>query len=146
MPATRQRGGTNRASARTTSNGSTRGRTAKKPSQSNSKANATQGNAKSAASQASSKTNAARSASNNGNGNHEAVTAVGISLASATLGAVGGVLLGRNALARRRKIPPKIDLSGVGQQIGEAGRQFARLAGEVRSVREKAEQIGRILS
>lgn len=77
----------------------------------------------------------------------EALTAV----VGATVGVAGGVLLGRTALARERKVlgvplPNKIDLSGVGQQIGEAGRQFGRLAGEVRGVREKAEQIGRALS
>jgi hypothetical protein len=74
------------------------------------------------------------------------VTTVGLSLASATVGAVGGVLLGRTAFQRRRKIPPKIDLTGVGHQIGEAGRQFGRLANEVRSVKEKAEEIGRALT
>jgi len=70
---------------------------------------------------------------------------------SATVGAVGGVLLGRTALQRRGKVlgmslPTKVDLSGVSHQIGEAGRQFGRLATEVRSVREKAEQIGKLLS
>ena len=77
----------------------------------------------------------------------EALTA----LLGATVGVAGGVLLGRTALSRERKVlgvpmPKKIDLAGVGQQIGEAGRQFGRLAGEVRGVREKAEQIGRVLS
>jgi hypothetical protein len=77
----------------------------------------------------------------------EALTA----LLGATVGIAGGVLLGRTALSRERKVmgvpvPKKIDLAGVGQQIGEAGRQFGRLAGEVRGVREKAEQIGRVLS
>jgi hypothetical protein len=43
-------------------------------------------------------------------------------------------------------MPTKVDLSGVGQQLGEAGKQFGKLAGEVRSVREKAEQIARVLS
>jgi hypothetical protein len=42
-------------------------------------------------------------------------------------------------------MPPKLDLTGVGRQIGEAGRQFARLASEVRAVREKAEQVARAL-
>jgi hypothetical protein len=78
---------------------------------------------------------------------HEALTA----LLGATVGVAGGVLLGRTALSRERKVmgvpvPKKIDLAGVGQQIGEAGRQFGRLAGEVRGVREKAEQIGRVLT
>jgi hypothetical protein len=72
-------------------------------------------------------------------------------------GIAGGILLGRNALQRNRKLlgiqmPSKIDLNGVTQQIGEAGKQFGKLAGEVRNVagevraaREKAEQIGKIL-
>jgi len=77
----------------------------------------------------------------------EALTA----LVGATVGVAGGVLLGRTALARERKVlgiplPKKVDLGGVGQQLGEAGRQFGKLAGEVRGVREKAEQIGKALS
>ena len=43
-------------------------------------------------------------------------------------------------------MPSKVDFTGVGQQIGEAGKQFGKLAGEVRGVREKAEQIARVLS
>jgi hypothetical protein len=74
------------------------------------------------------------------------------------VGIAGGVLLGRNALQRNRKVlgihvPSKIDFSGVTQQLGDAGRQFGKLAGEVRGMaaevraaREKAEQIGKILS
>jgi hypothetical protein len=66
-------------------------------------------------------------------------------------GIAGGIILGRNALSRNRKVlgvemPTKVDLSGVGQQIGEAGKQFGKLATEVRSVREKAEQIARVLN
>ncbi|HET7051925.1 MAG TPA: hypothetical protein VFI54_26880 [Solirubrobacteraceae bacterium] len=66
-------------------------------------------------------------------------------------GIAGGILLGRNALSRNRKVlgvemPTKVDLSGVGQQIGEAGKQFGKLAGEVRNVREKAEQLARALT
>lgn len=69
---------------------------------------------------------------------------------SGAVGIAGGIFLGRSAVQRSRKLlgvtlPSKIDLSGVGQQIGEAGRQFGKLAGEVQSVREKAEQIGRVL-
>jgi hypothetical protein len=76
---------------------------------------------------------------------------------SGAIGIAGGILLGRNALQRSRKVlgvnvPKKVDFSGVSQQIGEAGRQFGKLAGEVRnmtgevrSVKEKAEQIGKVL-
>jgi hypothetical protein len=66
------------------------------------------------------------------------------------IGVAGGVLLGRKG-ARGRKVlgvpvPEKVDMSGLSQSIGEAGRQFGKLAGELRSAREKAEQIGKILT
>jgi hypothetical protein len=68
------------------------------------------------------------------------------------VGVAGGLLLGRAALQRHRKvlgvpIPDKVDinLSGLTQQIGEAGRQFGKLASEVKVVRERAEQIGKVL-
>jgi hypothetical protein len=84
-------------------------------------------------------------------GKRNAVANVGISALSAAAGLAGGVLIGRTALQRNRKVlgipmPNKIDLNDVTQQIGEAGRQFGKLAGEVRAVREKAEQVGRIIS
>jgi hypothetical protein len=67
----------------------------------------------------------------------------------ATVGIAGGILLGRGRNRNRKlfgiEIPKKIDFAGVSQQIGEAGRQFGRLASEVRTVREKAEQVGRAL-
>jgi hypothetical protein len=68
----------------------------------------------------------------------------------ATVGVAGGILLGRSRNRGRKvlgiEIPNKIDFSGVTQQIGEAGRQFGKLAGEVKAVREKAEQVGRVLN
>ena len=83
-----------------------------------------------------------------------AVEKAAVPLATATVGIAGGIVLGRTALQRQRKalgvpIPTtsrKIDLKGLGQQVGEAGRQFAKLAQEVHAVREKAEQIGRAIS
>jgi hypothetical protein len=74
-----------------------------------------------------------------------------VPVATATIGIAGGVLLGRNGRHKNRKllgleIPTKVDMTGVGQQLTEAGRQFGKLASEVRSVREKAEQIGRALN
>jgi hypothetical protein len=85
------------------------------------------------------------------------VTRIGLPAVSGAIGIAGGILLGRTALQRNRKVlgipvPEKVDLSGVTHQIGEAGKQFGKLAaevrtvaGEVKSVREKAEQIGRVL-
>lgn len=70
---------------------------------------------------------------------------------SAAVGVVGGVLLTRKTSKNHRKVlgipvPEKIELGGVADQIGSAGRSFGELAGEVRAVRQKAEQIGRLLS
>jgi hypothetical protein len=73
------------------------------------------------------------------------------------VGIAGGILLGRTALRRNRKVlgipvPAKVDLAGVTHQIGAAGKQVGKLAGEignvageVRSLREKAEQIRKAL-
>jgi hypothetical protein len=79
------------------------------------------------------------------------LTDIGISALSATIGVAGGVLLGRTAFQRGRKVlgvsvPSKVDFGDIGQQIGEAGRQFGKLASEVQAVRRKAEQIGRVLT
>jgi hypothetical protein len=89
--------------------------------------------------------------------NHSArdtIVNVGLPVVTATLGVAGGVLLGRMVLQRNRKllgipVPGKVAVNGVSgmtQQIGEAGRQLGKLASEVRSVREKVEQIGRVIS
>jgi hypothetical protein len=76
---------------------------------------------------------------------------VALSMLGAGVGVAGGLLLGRRTARGGRKVlgvavPERIDLGGVAEQIGEAGRQFGRLAGEVQAVRRKAEQIGRILT
>ena len=76
---------------------------------------------------------------------------------SAALGLAGGVILGRTAAARKPKkllgvkLPTqqKADLSGLSQlakSVNDAGRQFGKLAGEVKQARQKAEEIGRALS
>jgi hypothetical protein len=60
-------------------------------------------------------------------------------------------VLGRRAARRNNhkllgmQLPNKIDLTGVGRQIGEAGRQFGRFAEEIKALREKAESIGEAL-
>ena len=83
-------------------------------------------------------------------GGHQVWTNAGISALTAAIGVAGGVALGRSTARRDRKVlgmpvPEKIDLGGIGQQIGDAGRQLGKLASGVRTVREKAEQVGRIL-
>jgi hypothetical protein len=73
-----------------------------------------------------------------------------MSILGATVGVAGGLVLGRRSAHPRKvlgvPVPERIDLGNVAEQIGEAGRQFGRLAGEVRAVRQKAEQIGRLLT
>jgi hypothetical protein len=59
--------------------------------------------------------------------------------------------VGRNALQKRRTAfgvpaPDKIEFKGLAHQVGEAGRQFGRLASEIRTVREKAERVARAIS
>ena len=66
-------------------------------------------------------------------------------------GIAAGIIVGRTAMQRHRTVlgipmPSKVDLAGISHQIGEAGKQFGRLASEVRVAGEKAEQIGKILS
>jgi hypothetical protein len=67
------------------------------------------------------------------------------------------VILGRTAAAKRPrkvlgiKLPTqqKADFSGLSQfakSVNEAGKQFGKLAGEVREARQKAEEIGKALS
>jgi hypothetical protein len=163
MPANTQRGRTQRTA--------TRGRSAptRKTQKSNgSGARSSQAKASKSSSRARSSANASRARSNNrsqsgsngsrasSNGNaaqsgHSALTDIGISALSATIGVAGGVLLGRTALQRNRKVlgvsvPSKVDFGDIGQQIGEAGRQFGKLASEVNAVRRKAEKIGRVLT
>ena len=93
----------------------------------------------------------AQSSQQRNHSGREVWTNAGISALTAAIGIAGGVALGRSTARRDRKIfgvpvPEKIDLGGVGQQIGDAGRQFGKLATEIKTVREKAEQVGRILT
>jgi hypothetical protein len=76
-----------------------------------------------------------------------------VSVLTGAIGVAGGVLLGRTKFQNRRTVlgipvPGKVDvdLGGITQQIGEAGRQFGKLAGEVKTVRERAEQIVKAFS
>ena len=81
---------------------------------------------------------------------------IGVPVVTGAAGIAGGILIGRTALQRQRKVlgipvgVKKVDLSNVTNHIGEAGKQFGKLAdevrkgtAEVRSAREKAEQIAR---
>jgi hypothetical protein len=68
-------------------------------------------------------------------------------VASAAVGVIGGVLLGRG-LKRQRKVLgiPVPGADGLSKQVREAGKQFGKLAKEVRMTREKAEEVGKAIS
>ena len=85
-----------------------------------------------------------------------AAKSVLVPVATATIGAaagvVGGIVLGRTKLTRKRKVlgvpvpGTGKGLDGFARQVGEAGKQLGNLATEVREAREKAEQVGKALS
>jgi hypothetical protein len=86
-----------------------------------------------------------------------AVKFVAMPMASAAVGAaagmVGGIVLERYGIKRPRKkvlgIPmpgSRNGLDNLAKHVGEAGKQFGKLAGEVRTTREKAGEIGKALS
>jgi len=74
-------------------------------------------------------------------------------VATAMAGAAAGIALGQRQSKRRKKVLG-VPLPGTGSRgadglaknVGEAGKQLARLADEVRTGRKKAEEIGRALS
>jgi hypothetical protein len=80
---------------------------------------------------------------------------IGISVATGTIGAaagvVGGALLGRTMAGKPKKLlgvklpRRQVDLSDVARSVNAAGKQFGKLAGEVRDARKKAEQVGKAL-
>jgi hypothetical protein len=91
------------------------------------------------------------------NGGRSAIARIGVPAVTGAVGIAGGVLLGRTVVKQQKKVlgipirTTKLDLTGVTHQIGEAGKQFGKLAeevrgvaGEVRTAREKAEQIAKI--
>jgi hypothetical protein len=86
----------------------------------------------------------------------EAGHKVGVPVATGTLGAAagiaGGVLLGRTIAKRPKKIlgitlpHRQTDFSDVIRSINAAGKQLGTLASEVRTARQKAEEIGKVLT
>jgi hypothetical protein len=102
----------------------------------------------------------ARSAASDGGGNvlrtvgsvgKFAVRNVGVPVASAAIGAVAAVALEQRRMDRRRKVfgiplPRRTGVDGLARSIGEAGKQFGKLADELRESREKAQQVGKALS
>lgn len=155
MPAAKKSGTASRASSRgrSSSNGSqsrSQPRSSSRSSGSRSRSSSSRSGSRGTQSQKSARAKPSPNGNRSESGNGTLVN-VGISAVSATIGVAGGVLLGRTALQRKGKllgvaVPSKIDLSGIGQQIGQAGRQFGKLATEINAVREKAEQVGKILT
>jgi hypothetical protein len=97
----------------------------------------------------------ANTAESAGSSIKDTVTNVAIPAVTGAIGIAGGVLLGRTALQRNRKVlgvtvpgvkVKKVDVTNMTRTIGEAGRQFGKLAGEVKTAREKAEKISRAIS
>lgn len=92
------------------------------------------------------------SASQDGGGLKSAVMPVVTGVVGAAAGVLGGVVLGRKSKPKRKVLGVSIPVTGGGGidglagQVGEAAKQFGRLAGEVRQTRERAEKIGRALS
>ena len=96
-----------------------------------------------------------------------AVKSVAVPVGTAVLGAAGGVAIGKAAFGKRRRGPsikPNIKLpsrkhtidlrlpgqrggvDGLAKSVGEAGRQLAKLAGEVHEARKKAADVGKALN
>jgi hypothetical protein len=92
------------------------------------------------------------SARQDGGGIKSAVMPVVTAVAGAAAGVLGGVVLGRKSKPRRKLLGVSIPgtggggIDGLAGQVGEAAKQFGRLAGEVRQTRERAEKVGKALS
>jgi hypothetical protein len=74
-------------------------------------------------------------------------------VASAMAGAAAALALAQRQSKRRKKVlgvsipgTGSGGVDGLAKNIGEAGKQLARLADEVRTGRKKAEEIGKALS
>lgn len=82
----------------------------------------------------------------------DTVLNVAIPVVTGAIGVAGGVLLGRTALQRSRKVfgvpvpGVKVNLANMSKNVADAGRQVGALAREVQAAREKAEQVARVLS
>ena len=96
----------------------------------------------------------------------ETITQVAVPAIVGAIGVAGGVVVGRTALQRQKKVlgvptptgkvkapKIKIDLADIGDQIGrlgtnigDAGRNFAELAREIQTTREKAEKLGKAIT
>ena len=92
-------------------------------------------------------------AASNGGGSSSALNKTAFSIATAMAGAAVGMALGQRQAKRPKKVLG-ISIPGTGgggtdglaKNVGEASKQLARLADEVRTTRKKAEEIGKALS
>jgi hypothetical protein len=80
-----------------------------------------------------------------------AAAAAASSVVAGAAGMLGGIVLGRTKLMRRRKVfgvrlPIHADaVEQLADSIRDAGRQFGKLSGEVRSARRTAERFRKAL-
>jgi hypothetical protein len=98
---------------------------------------------------------ATRSTASNGAGaGKSAVKNVVVPMATAMAGTAAGVLLNRKGMFKKqpRKVlgipmpsPNGGGLDHLAKNVGEAGKQLGKLATEVRTARERAEQVGKAL-
>jgi hypothetical protein len=72
------------------------------------------------------------------------VAKIGIPVLTSAIGVAGGVLLSGKGVQRQRKV--NIDVGKATARIGEASRRVGDLAGEMRNLREKTQQIAGALS
>jgi hypothetical protein len=82
-----------------------------------------------------------------------AIKNAAVPLATAAVGAAAGVVFGQRQARRPKKVlgvpipgTRGSGLDGLAKNIGEAGKQFGKLASEVRAARQKAEDVGKALS
>src|SRR5438270_3059699 len=92
-----------------------------------------------------------RRASENGSGRASLVVPMATGAIGGAAGLVGGALFARRARSQRRRVlgipmPGTGGVDGLAKQVGEAAKQFGRLAGEVHEARERAEKVGKALS
>jgi hypothetical protein len=143
--------------AQAKSGSGTKSRSTSARSAKGSKSSASSRRTSSAASPASSSRSAAGSRSSQNGGGSKAAVIAGIATGAA--GLIGGAVLGSRLGRKPRKvlgvaIPGTGNgLHGLAKQVGKAGKelkkaskQVAHLTDEVRAAREKAEEVGKVIS
>ena len=140
------------------SNGSSKSRNGTSRSTSKSSSSRPKSSASRTKSNASRTKSSASRAQANGAADSKAATTL-LAAAGTAAGLVGGAMLGSKfAKKPKRVLGVKVPgtgggIDGLAKQVGKAGKQFnkaskqlGQLTGEVRAAREKAEQVGKVIS